>query len=111
MSHELKANLWSLEVLVSLCVSLCGLSPQGHPANTVTFDRVTPLHEACLAGHVACVRALINAGASVSNQMFQFKTHYNTLCVIRHSSSHHSVCDGGYTVMIWGENKPVHSTT
>lgn len=39
---------------------------QGYPANIVTIDHVTPLHEACLSGHIACVRALISSGANVS---------------------------------------------
>ncbi|XP_044202703.1 ankyrin repeat and SOCS box protein 5-like isoform X1 [Thunnus albacares] len=39
---------------------------KGYHANIVTIDHVTPLHEACLSGHVACVRALIHAGANVN---------------------------------------------
>lgn len=39
---------------------------QGYNANIITIDHVTPLHEACLGDHVACARALIEAGANVS---------------------------------------------
>lgn len=39
---------------------------KGYPANIVTIDQVTPLHEACLSGHIACVRALLSSGANVS---------------------------------------------
>lgn len=49
---------------------LCCRHPQGYPADILTIDHVTPLHEACLSGHVACVRALINAGANVSSGPF-----------------------------------------
>lgn len=35
--------------------------------NVLTIDHVTPLHEACVGDHVACVRALIDAGANVSH--------------------------------------------
>lgn len=35
--------------------------------NVLTIDHVTPLHEACLGDHVACARALIDAGANVSH--------------------------------------------
>lgn len=45
---------------------------QGYPANIVTIDHVTPLHEACLSGHVACVRALVKAGANVSVTLTQY---------------------------------------
>uniref|UniRef100_A0A8C6TKC3 Ankyrin repeat and SOCS box containing 5a n=1 Tax=Neogobius melanostomus TaxID=47308 RepID=A0A8C6TKC3_9GOBI len=38
---------------------------QGHNVNVLTIDHVTPLHEACLGNHVACARALIEAGANV----------------------------------------------
>lgn len=42
------------------------LDIKGYPANIVTIDQVTPLHEACLSGHIACVRALLSSGANVS---------------------------------------------
>lgn len=35
--------------------------------NVRTIDHVTPLHEACDGDHVACARALIDAGANVSH--------------------------------------------
>ena len=35
--------------------------------NVRTIDHVTPLHEACVGDHVACARALIDAGANVSH--------------------------------------------
>lgn len=38
---------------------------QGHSVNVLTIDHVTPLHEACVGDHVACARALIDAGANV----------------------------------------------
>ncbi|XP_057186960.1 ankyrin repeat and SOCS box protein 5b isoform X1 [Triplophysa rosa] len=38
----------------------------GYNANIITIDHVTPLHEACLGDHVACSRALIEAGANVN---------------------------------------------
>uniref|UniRef100_A0A3B3V8N4 Ankyrin repeat and SOCS box containing 5 n=1 Tax=Poecilia latipinna TaxID=48699 RepID=A0A3B3V8N4_9TELE len=38
----------------------------GYHVNIKTIDQVTPLHEACLSGHVACVRALLSAGANVN---------------------------------------------
>lgn len=45
----------------SFCVCV-----QGHSVNVLTIDHVTPLHEACVGDHVACARALIDAGANVS---------------------------------------------
>lgn len=42
---------------------------QGHNVNVLTIDHVTPLHEACLGNYVACVRALIDAGANVSHTL------------------------------------------
>lgn len=44
---------------------ICGCF-QGHSVNVLTIDHVTPLHEACAGDHVACARALIDAGANVS---------------------------------------------
>ncbi|MEQ2220340.1 hypothetical protein ILYODFUR_004457 [Ilyodon furcidens] len=43
-----------------------GPSHTGYLANTNTINHVTPLHEACLSGHVACVRALLSVGANVN---------------------------------------------
>lgn len=50
----------SLKPVLSVCV-------QGHNVNVLTIDHVTPLHEACVGDHVACARALIDAGANVSH--------------------------------------------
>uniref|UniRef100_A0A8D0KQU5 Ankyrin repeat and SOCS box containing 11 n=1 Tax=Strix occidentalis caurina TaxID=311401 RepID=A0A8D0KQU5_STROC len=50
-----------------------GLSPhapcralQGFNVNLVTTDRVSALHEACLGGHVACAKVLLENGAQVN---------------------------------------------
>lgn len=51
-------------------------SHQGYNANLVTIDHVTPLHEACLGDHVACARALIEAGANVSSSTTKENTSF-----------------------------------
>lgn len=33
--------------------------------NAVTLDGVSPLHEACLGGHAACAKLLVEHGADV----------------------------------------------
>lgn len=38
----------------------------GFQSNIQNFDRVTPLHEAAINGHVECVKLLIDHGARVS---------------------------------------------
>ncbi|XP_054043893.1 ankyrin repeat and SOCS box protein 11 isoform X5 [Rissa tridactyla] len=43
-----------------------GKSPQGFNVNLVTTDRVSALHEACLGGHVACAKVLLENGAQVN---------------------------------------------
>uniref|UniRef100_A0A8C3MAK5 Uncharacterized protein n=1 Tax=Geospiza parvula TaxID=87175 RepID=A0A8C3MAK5_GEOPR len=49
-----------------------GLSPhsllllQGFNVNLLTTDRVSALHEACLGGHVACAKVLLENGAQVN---------------------------------------------
>lgn len=40
---------------------------QGFDVNLVTTDRVSALHEACLGGHVACAKVLLENGAQVSS--------------------------------------------
>ncbi len=37
----------------------------GHSVNRTTYDNVTPLHDACLAGNTRCAVLLIDAGALV----------------------------------------------
>ena len=37
--------------------------------NIVTIDRVSALHEACLGGHVACAKVLLEHGARVSTEI------------------------------------------
>ena len=39
---------------------------QGINVNLVTINRVSSLHEACLGGHVACAKILLENGAHVS---------------------------------------------
>lgn len=39
---------------------------QGINVNLVTINRVSSLHEACLGGHVACTKALLESGSHVS---------------------------------------------
>lgn len=41
---------------------------QGASVNFRTADCVSPLHEACLGGHAACVSVLLKHGANVSTQ-------------------------------------------
>lgn len=43
-----------------------GPTLQGFNVNLVTTDRVSALHEACLGGHVACAKVLLENGAQVS---------------------------------------------
>ncbi len=53
--------------------------------NVLTIDHVTPLHEACVGDHVACARALIDAGANVSHALaFTIATSHrsNVLCMV-----------------------------
>uniref|UniRef100_A0A8C2CPS1 Aspartylglucosaminidase n=1 Tax=Cyprinus carpio TaxID=7962 RepID=A0A8C2CPS1_CYPCA len=45
-------------------LALRTLIAQGHSVNVLTIDHVSPLHEACIGSHVACARALIDAGAN-----------------------------------------------
>ncbi|KAE8299183.1 Ankyrin repeat and SOCS box protein 11 [Larimichthys crocea] len=45
---------------------LRGLVAQGFHVDTLTMDRVSPLHEACLGGHYACAKFLLDNGANQS---------------------------------------------
>ena len=38
---------------------------QGLHVGVVTLNGVTPLHEACLGGHLACAKLLLEHGADV----------------------------------------------
>uniref|UniRef100_A0A8C2WMM0 Ankyrin repeat and SOCS box protein 11 n=1 Tax=Cyclopterus lumpus TaxID=8103 RepID=A0A8C2WMM0_CYCLU len=38
---------------------------QGFHVDTLTMDRVSPLHEACLGGHYACAKFLLDNGANM----------------------------------------------
>lgn len=38
---------------------------QGMYAGVITLDGITPLHEACLGGHFACAKVLLEHGADV----------------------------------------------
>lgn len=38
---------------------------QGMHAGLITLDGITPLHEACLGGHFACAKMLLEHGADV----------------------------------------------
>uniref|UniRef100_A0A3Q3BID2 Ankyrin repeat and SOCS box containing 11 n=1 Tax=Kryptolebias marmoratus TaxID=37003 RepID=A0A3Q3BID2_KRYMA len=40
------------------------LITQGFHVDTLTMDRVSPLHEACLGGHYACAKFLLDNGAN-----------------------------------------------
>lgn len=44
-------------------LALKTLIAQGVNVNLVTINRVSSLHEACLGGHVACAKALLENGA------------------------------------------------
>lgn len=59
--------------VMPLSVSAFRVCVQGHSVNVLTIDHVTPLHEACVGDHVACARALIDAGANV-RQLFRVDT-------------------------------------
>lgn len=58
-----------MHCLMTLLISKCLFCSQGHSVNVMTIDHVTPLHEACVGDHVACARALIDAGANVSHTL------------------------------------------
>lgn len=48
---------------------------QGFHVDTLTMDRISPLHEACLGGHYACAKFLLDNGANVRTQsVFSLKT-------------------------------------
>jgi len=47
-------------------VLLQQLLDKGHSINETNYDCVTPLHEACLADRLECVKFLLLCGANVS---------------------------------------------
>lgn len=55
-------------------------SLQGYHVDTLTMDRVSPLHEACLGGHYACVKFLLDNGANVRSMS---NVHLNACLFLR----------------------------
>ena len=55
----------STHIVVSDRILLLSSSPQGFHVDTLSLDRISPLHEACLGGHYACAKLLLDAGANV----------------------------------------------
>ncbi|KAI3351473.1 hypothetical protein L3Q82_020322, partial [Scortum barcoo] len=55
---------------------------KGHSVNVLTIDHVTPLHEACVGDHVACARALIDAGANVNASTIDGVTPLFNACTV-----------------------------
>lgn len=53
--------------------------------DTLTLDRVSPLHEACLGGHYVCAKFLVDNGANVCILFFFF---YLQSCKLVHSFSY-----------------------
>lgn len=45
---------------------------QGFHIDTLTMDLVSPLHEACLGGHYACTKFLLENGANVRTRQAYF---------------------------------------
>lgn len=45
---------------------------QGFHVDTLTMDLVSPLHEACLGGHYACAKFLLENGAKVRTRQAFF---------------------------------------
>lgn len=50
-------------------VRLQQLIESGACVNSVTYDSITPLHEASLRGQTQCVKLLLDAGAQVCRQL------------------------------------------
>ncbi|KAK1803818.1 hypothetical protein P4O66_003771 [Electrophorus voltai] len=63
---QLKVTSLGLSVQHRPCIARPPSRPKGHSVNVLTVDHVSPLHEACIGSHVACARALIDAGANVN---------------------------------------------
>ncbi|XP_078415648.1 ankyrin repeat and SOCS box protein 9-like [Cetorhinus maximus] len=61
-------------------ISLRQLISQGHSANVLTMNRVSPLHEACLGGHTACVKYLLENGAKVNIATIDWNTPLYNAC-------------------------------
>uniref|UniRef100_A0A8C6Y9X7 SOCS box domain-containing protein n=1 Tax=Naja naja TaxID=35670 RepID=A0A8C6Y9X7_NAJNA len=75
----------------------------GSCVNFRTTDCVSPLHEACLGGHAACVSVLLKHGANVNATTIDWNTPLFNACVsgsvdclnllLQHRASPHPVCD------------------
>lgn len=51
---------------------------QGMRADVVTLDGINPLHEACLGGHFACAKLLLEHGADVCPELREYFLVINT---------------------------------
>ncbi|KAM9031706.1 ankyrin repeat and SOCS box protein 9 isoform X4 [Sarcophilus harrisii] len=77
--------------------------PTGYGVNLVTADRVSPLHEACLAGHSTCAGVLLKHGAQVDGMTVDWHTPLYNACVsgsqdcvnllLEHGASPHPTCE------------------
>uniref|UniRef100_A0A8C5BT08 Ankyrin repeat and SOCS box containing 5a n=1 Tax=Gadus morhua TaxID=8049 RepID=A0A8C5BT08_GADMO len=60
----------------------CVVVLQGHEVDALTIHQTTPLHEACLGGHGACARALLDAGANVNSRTLEGSTPLFYACAV-----------------------------
>ncbi|XP_029459481.1 ankyrin repeat and SOCS box protein 9 isoform X2 [Rhinatrema bivittatum] len=76
---------------------------QGCSVNLITADQVSPLHGACLGGHLACASALLKHGAKVDGASLDWHTPLFNACIsgnaacvnllVQNGASPHPVCD------------------
>lgn len=51
---------------------------QGFHVDTLNMDLVSPLHEACLGGHYACAKFLLENGANVRTR----QAYFHSICEV-----------------------------